>query len=105
MGSVAFGSEGCLRAVLGLWSVLWWRAVLRVHFAVLSTVVVLGVLGVLIILSALLLLSELRLLLMLVMLAHTVRSRANSSNACRGSIFALVVACCVSVSLGRRIHT
>ena len=81
---------------------------MRVHFAVLSAVIVLSVLSVLIILSALLMLSELRLLLMLVMLvmlAHTVRSRANSSYASRGSIFALVIACCVSVSLGRRIHT
>jgi hypothetical protein len=69
-------------------------------------------LSLLIVLSALLVLSELRLLLVLIMLAHSVCSHASSSNACCGSVFALVVACvvacvvtCVSVSLGRRIHT
>jgi hypothetical protein len=59
-------------------------------------------------LSTLLMLGELSLLLMLIVLAHTVRGRASSGNACRGSIFALVAACvvaCVSVSLGWRIHT
>jgi hypothetical protein len=66
--------------------------------------VVLSVLSVLIILSTLLMLSELSLLLILIMLAHSVRSDACSSNACSGGILAYVVAC-ISVSLGRRIHT